>query len=357
MTALSRHDTVQKDSITPARLQFKGKKPAMKRRGLHTLMRGKADLPAVKELITKHLPERRLNELILEINYFYEFKSHPEVAESGALSREDCRELAALAKRHRIHLVPMINCLGHQSWAKETFKLLATHPEFDETPALPKDNPGIYCRSWCPSHPKVHDFVADLCDELIDAFQADAFNVGMDEVFIMGECGRCKGKPNSELFAKAVNDLHRRLVGKRKVEMQLWGDRLLDAKTTKYSKWEASDNGTAPAIDLIPKDIVICDWHYGVLQDYPSVKLFLDKGFRVWPAGWDSAENARNLAATGLRNKSEKMLGYMATTWLGAETTVKILSGDEAALKSHKSAPGIVAGVNEGARISWEGKQ
>src|SRR5258707_12078441 len=42
----------------------------------------------------------------------------------------------------------------------------------------------------------------------------------------------------------------------------LWGDRLLDGKLTGLGEWEASRNDTHAAVDLIPKDVVICDWHY-----------------------------------------------------------------------------------------------
>src|SRR5260370_1264356 len=83
----------------------------------------------------------------------------------------------------------------------------------------------IYCRSWCPLHPKVNEIVFPLLDEIIDAFQADAFHVGMDEVFLIGsdDCPRCKGKDPAELFAKAVNDLHDHLVRGKKLTMLMWG--------------------------------------------------------------------------------------------------------------------------------------
>jgi hypothetical protein len=45
---------------------------------------------------------------------------------------------------------------------------------------------------------------------------------------------------------------------------------------TGYGQWDASENGTAPAIARIPKDIVICDWHYGQPADFPSIRLFQD---------------------------------------------------------------------------------
>jgi hypothetical protein len=182
----------------------------------------------------------------------------------------------------------------------------------------------------------------------------------MDEVFILGQCPRCKGQENAALFAKAVNDLHAHFVGKRKVQMLMWGDRLLDGKTTGYGEWEASENNTAPAIDLIPKDILLCDWHYetryhGAPATYPSVRYFQDRGFHVWPSGWNSEENARMLAVCALQNRSEKMAGYLATTWTGAKGILAGLSG-EADPQSGRDAAGIAAAIRKGAQMAWEGE-
>src|SRR5262249_46372919 len=226
------------------------------------------------------------------------FASHPELsAGSGALTLEDVRDLAEICRKHQIRLIPMFNCLGHQSWARTTFPLLVKHPELDESPEVPKDNQGIYCRSWCPLHPEVNTIVFALIDELIDAFGSDAFHVGMDEVFLVAHpsCPRCKSKDPAELFAKAVNDLHEHIVGKRKQTMLMWADRLLDDEKLgfKYGKWEASQNGTGPAIDRIPKDIILCDWHYETRSNgYPSVAYLQEKGFRMLPSTWRNKEAA-----------------------------------------------------------------
>ena len=56
--------------------------------------------------------------------------------------------------------------------------LLRAHPELDETPGKYPGNAGIYCRSYCPLHPKVHEIVFDLIDELVEATGADAFHAG-----------------------------------------------------------------------------------------------------------------------------------------------------------------------------------
>jgi hypothetical protein len=167
--------------------------------------------------------------------------------------------------------------------------------ELDETPDVPKDNKGIYCRSWCPLHPEVNKIVFALIDELIDAFDSDSFQVGMDEVFLVAHpgCARCKGKDPAELFAKSVNDLHGHIVGERKQTMLMWADRLLDDKKLGYGKWESSANGTAPAIDRVPKDIILCDWHHETrAQGYPSVAYLQEKGFRVLPSSWRNKDAA-----------------------------------------------------------------
>jgi hypothetical protein len=37
--------------------------------------------------------------------------------------------------------------------------------ELDETPQVPSDHAGIYCRSWCPLNPRTNEIVFPLLDE------------------------------------------------------------------------------------------------------------------------------------------------------------------------------------------------
>ena len=204
--------------------------------------------------------------------------------------------------------------------------MLKKYPQFDETPAIPQDDKKIYCREWCPSHPEVNKIVFELIDELLEAFDADAFHVGMDEVFLIGDkhCPRCQGKDVGELFGKVVLELHDHLVGRKGVEMLMWSDRLLDAKATGYGRWEASDTGSYRAIDRVPKDIILCDWHYempavyqrmGQRKPFPSVKFFQEKGFRVLPAPWRNPEAATALLRVAKQGATDKMLGVLFTGW------------------------------------------
>jgi hypothetical protein len=294
---------------------------------------GHAGLPLLKRAIVEKLAPMGVNVLILEVNYNFRFASHPELRD-GDLSVQDARDLAEICRRHQIRLIPMFNCLGHQSWARTTFPLLVKYPDCDESPSVPKDNPGIYCRSWCPLHPGVNKMVFALIDELIDAFGADAFDVGMDEVFLVADpsCPRCKGKDPAELFAKAVNDLHRHVAGERKLTMLMWGDRLLDDVKLgfDYGEWEASQNGTAPAIDRIPKDIILCDWHYETRkQGYPSVAYLQEKGFRTLPSTWRNRDAALAMLREARTKATDRMIGHLCTTWVDVQGFCRALLDDQ----------------------------
>jgi len=285
-------------------------------RALHLIGPQPQKLPLTKRLITEVLAPMGINVLILEVDYGFQYTSHPEL-ECRGIDKDQARELTDLCRQHGIRLIPLFNCLGHQSWSANTAALLKKHPEFDETPHIPPDNKGIYCREWCPSHPDVNKIVFDLLDELIGAFDADALHVGMDEVFLIGDekCPRCKGKDVGELFAKVVNELHQHLAREKEVEMLIWGDRLLDAAVFPYGKWEASQTGSHRAIDRIAKDVIICDWHYGRRDDYPSVRFFQQKRFRVLPSTWNNPEGAVALIRNARKDATERMLGALFTGW------------------------------------------
>jgi len=284
--------------------------------GVHVILTTKDNTEQLAQVV-KGLAEMGVNSIVAEINYGYEYESHPELRSNNSSSKESVKRLVDECKKNNVRLIPQFQCLGHQSWKASTFPLLTKYPQLDETPGKYPNNEGIYCRSWCPQHPEVNPIIFGLMDELIEAFEADALHVGMDEVFLIGEdvCPRCKGESKAELFAKAVNDYHEHIVGKRKIEMLMWGDRLIDANRINYGKWEASANDTAGAIDLIPKDIIICDWHYGRREAYESIPMFLEKGFRVWPASWRELDAAKDLIDYSRTFNNPEMVGHLNTTW------------------------------------------
>lgn len=300
-------------------------------RALHLLHPRPEGLAKTKQLVTEVLAPMGFNALILEIDYQFQFQSHPEL-ECRGISREQARDLAAVCRKSGVRLIPLFNCLGHQSAGGGASSLLKKYPEFDETPEIPVGDKSIYCREWCPLHPGVNKIVFDLLDELIDAFDADALHVGMDEVFLIGSknCPRCQGKDVAELFAGVVNQLHQHLVKEQGVEMLMWGDRLL--KSPEYgSKWAASRTGSYPAIDLVPNDIIICDWHYPRQADYPSVRLFQEKGFRVLPATYQDRDGALAFIRCSRKDATERMLGFLFTCWRdgNGEQLMAALKGDE----------------------------
>lgn len=303
------------------------------------------------KFIDEELGPRKVNTLILRVDFNYQFESRPELREKDALSKKDVKRIVAVSKKHNIRLIPQINLLGHQSWANKEGKLLQVYPEFDETPhvKMPEKyewpNPdGLYCKSYCPLHPGVHDVVFAVMDEICDVFEADAFHAGMDEVFYIGDdkCPRCSGRDKAELFANEVNKISNHL-GQKKRQLWIWGDRLIDGKTTGIGAWEASMNNTHRAIDLINKDIMICDWHYE-RPDQTAV-YFAMKGLSVVTCPWKKVDNAiaqtkdmhqfRRQATAELKPRFQ---GMMQTVWSGANSFLDEFYGKKPAGADSESA-------------------
>src|SRR5258708_13697766 len=251
-----------------------------------------ASLDSFVRFVKGELAPRKGNTLFLMVDYHYQFKSHPELTDSFALSNAEVKKIVRACAAHNIRIIPQINLLGHQGWEEHPGKLLEAYPEFDETAWV--KNPekyvwpnadNLYCRSYCPLHPKIHEVLFAVIDELCDAFECNAFHGGMDEVFYLGEskCPRCGGQDPSVLFAGEVRTIHDHLAQKGR-ELWIWGDRLIDGKTTGIGEWEASYNNSYRAIDLIPKDVVICDWHYE--RPDKTAVYFATRGFSVVTCPW-----------------------------------------------------------------------
>ncbi|HEX5169832.1 MAG TPA: family 20 glycosylhydrolase [Cyclobacteriaceae bacterium] len=301
-------------------------------RGLCIAAPEAAGVERFTKFIKEELVPRKINTLILRVDYNYQFESHPELRDTVSLSRLDVKKLVVVCKSNGIKLIPQINLLGHQSWAGRINNLLRVYPQFDETPnvKMPEkyvwpNADGLYCKSYCPLHPEVHKVVFDLVDEICDVFESTAFHAGMDEVFYIGDdkCPRCGGRDNAELFAGEVTTIRDHLKLKNR-ELWIWGDRMIDGKTTGIGMWEASMNNTHRSIDMIPKDVFICDWHYE--RPDKTAVLFAMKGFRVATCPWrrpavSTAQVADmiNFRQTATSTIKENYQGIVQTVWTSAE--------------------------------------
>jgi len=310
--------------------------------GLHVGLYRPGDAALWERFIRDALPREGVNVLVFEINYHYAFKSYPKVAESNPVTAEDLKRVGAACAHAGVELVPQINCLGHQSGAGRSHGLLRAFPEFDERPDIPQDagREALYCRSYCPLHPGVHEVLFALMDELAEACQAKQFHVGMDEVFLLAEekCPRCRGKDPAELFAGEVTALHDHLASKG-LRMWMWGDRFINAAEFGTGRWSGSENGTWPAVDKVAKDILICDWHYVDAVKTPA--YFIGKGFGVVASPYRVADVAlaQLEMMRHLRSQSDLALGMLQTSWSGFDSFVRAYYGElDEAVERNKGA-------------------
>jgi hypothetical protein len=311
-------------------------------RGLAIAAPSRDGMDLFVKFIEEELAPAHFNLLILRVDWNYAFESHPELSDPDPLTRGDVKRLVEVCRAHGIRIAPQINLLGHQSWAKTTHALLREYPEFDETPHVKTENytgwpnpDGLYCKSYCPLHPDMPRVVNALIDEITAVFETDLFHAGMDEVFYIAheQCPRCVGKDPAELFAGEVNRIrnHLALTGKR---LMIWGDRLLDGTLTGLGMWEASMNNTARAVDMIAKDVFVCDWHYE-RADLSAVYLAM-KGLDVATCPWRVPDFAVRQMEDMIRWREQTtgatkahLCGIIETVWSGAEQFLKEYYGPE----------------------------
>jgi len=284
-------------------------------RAVKVYLPGKEDFPFFKEFV-QLLCHYGYNKLIIETGGAMEYKKHPEInrewikycdtfreyqgksvdyqesfpfsknsihCENGRgswLTQHEIKELIDYCERYGIEIIPEVPSFSHSDY------LLLAHKELAERAEDPTPD------TYCPSNPKSYELLFDILDETINLFKPKMIHIGHDEVYSIGLCDKCKGKDPARLYADDITKIYT-FLKERNVETMIWGDQLLNAIAKDGRTWGGSlqiivDEKTGrlkhvvpaihPSIDMVPKDIVIMNWYWGVIGD--SDKLFHDKGFR-----------------------------------------------------------------------------
>lgn len=248
------------------------------------------------------------------------FESLPWLARPNAISKEQLMSIVKYAKRSGLDVVPEIPLLTHQ---ENLFNKMAKYRFNSYT--------------YNPTAAGLYEDVFKLIDEVISIFQPSSFHIGHDEVFGIGTLKDLlpKGEKalTAEQFLTDVIKIHDYL-RKKGLEVWMWGDSLLDPSMVDNPDKHYHGNAAySKIVDRLPKDIVICDWHYHtsspdsslrggfpITDKFPSVDFFVSKGFRVIGATWNEQRTTKNFTSYITNLRSKQCIGMMASTWYHKQT-------------------------------------
>lgn len=277
-------------------------------RALHVVLRG-LSADALMRLI-RRARQAHMNTLILQLADGVRLASLSAVAPEDALTVEDLLRAARFARENGLEVVPEITLLTHQH------KLLK-----DQYPSL------MFNRlTYDPRNQETYRLVLSIVDEVLELLQPKALHIGHDEVagfnlkHLAKQLGSQERMLPPNLFLEDVMYLHRYLKA-RGVATWMWGDMLIapaEFPSMRRAGLHGARLGYASLRNKIPKDIVICDWHYFDRQEeFPTTRAFRELGHEVLGATWKRPETIRNFSRY-MFNLLKGEGGMIATTWFHA---------------------------------------
>lgn len=318
--------------------------PFMPLRGVHIGLPDREHIPFLKRLIKYLLVPMRYNTIFIEISAGMRYDRHPEInaaweeikrkSDSGEwpfnfhtpmvcngsyLEKDEVRDLFAYAEEYGLEAIPEIHSLSHAQFLTKAFPQIAEIParseKKDEVNLLEDDglDDEFYPSCYCPSNEESYRILFDIIDEVVDALKPKRYlHMGHDEVYRIGVCEKCRGKDPAKLYADDVNRIHD-YVASKGLTMMMWSDMLHTA--TQYK--------TPPAIDWIPKDIVMLDFIWYFHMDLDLEERILDHGFPVVLGNLYSSHFPRYEK----RIRKDGILGGEVSTWVAVTEEDYALEG------------------------------
>ncbi len=223
-----------------------------------------------------------------------------------AWSTEELQAFAASARSKGIAIVPELKLLTHQ----ERF-LQSGFPRLMFNKA-----------TYDPRAPEIYDLVFAVIDEIVALLAPASIHIGHDEVAGHNAGSREKWLREGEevlpaaLFIEDVRRL-KDYLDRRGIRTMLWADMLLspaEFPTMRPGHLHGTPPGYGAALrEQLPRDVVLCDWHYFDRQaEFPSTRVLVDEGFEVIGTVWKRDSTTAAFSAYAAQHGAS---GMMATSW------------------------------------------
>jgi hypothetical protein len=230
----------------------------------------------------------KMNAFLIEPEAVFPYRAHPLLPSRIAFTLEQIRGLRDACARCHVQIIPLIQSIGH------AYTVLR-HPEYAHLRELPDTT-----QQYCLCNKEVPRFLAQLMDELIDAFGATRVHIGGDESRRLGQCPRCREMAAREgiggLYAGHVNRIARHLLQRNVIPM-VWGDIMEDHP-------DILDR-IDPAVEVIYWNYDMVDWNRPYL-----LEMYARSGRTVY--GGSAARFGSHGDATFLYQKAMRNNGLMA---------------------------------------------
>lgn len=318
--------------------------PSFKVRGVSLdISRGRVPrLPALFDF-AERLADLKVNHLQLYMEDSFRFPSHPGIGNpDGGLSPADIRALDGHCAALGIELTPSLASLGHLSkvLSLPAYRHLAEDLGTGTYPVPPATD--LAQSSWqagwtlSPGDPDGLAFLSSLYQDLLPNFRSARFNACLDEPFDLGfgrSRGRCAEIGLTQVYLQHLLAVKALAAERGKTELLVWGDMLLSHPE---------------ALDQLPKDVTVLDWHYDENADLSSFASLRERGLPVWACpstnSWGCFFPRLSMARDNIRRTAR------AAAAAGAEGLLNTVWGDD----GHFNPPGCEwHGLALGAECAW----
>ena len=238
-----------------------------------------------------------------------------EFSADETYSEDEIRKIVSFGEEFGLDVVPAFENLGHleKFFAYESWRDLSECKN-EQTEGRGFD-PEPYGSCGCPSNEKLYEKTDEYIKEVASLFKSEYVHAGLDEVFDMGVCPKCRkrienGESKADIFLKHVLHTYDLIKSLGKT-MMMWDD-----------FFEYVD-----IVEKLPRDIILCNWNYGFIDYEPRghwtgrIKkdwfgLYDKLGFRYLYCVYAHRASSRYNADSFYRYaKKYKPFGAICTAW------------------------------------------
>ncbi len=252
-----------------------------------------------------------MNMVFLYLEDRIKTKSYPYSPDSESYLPEQIRQMVEYADKLGLELVPIVSGLGH-------VERFMRHPELAHLAELHGNIEGCFTEAGqapykdvCPSKRETYEFFDTYLTEIAELFPSAYFHAGYDEVFDIGYCDLCKPIAEKEGMGNIF------------LQHMLHTHHLLSSKGKRMLIWDDMFEEYPQILQELPRDIIICSWHYNFIDRRPegqfnnrkredSFKLYEDLGFSYFGATFFSVANIDTFTDYAERHNPT---GMLLTIW------------------------------------------